>query len=70
MDWVTVYNTRTGKKLGRRPRSWLRLYPHLSETPATRRSPKKNTPATPAAEPSSEATDTAPEEENTNGPSS
>ena len=61
-DLVRVYDRITGRKLGLRPRSWLR-FPHISETPAAkaRRSPKKK--AAPAPEPTSEAVDTAPEEE-------
>jgi hypothetical protein len=61
--FVYVYDKITGRKLGPRPESWLR-FDHIAEVPSSkrRRSPKKST-ATPAAEPSSEATDTAPEEE-------
>lgn len=57
VKWVVAYDRRTGKKLDHLvPRSYLKRYPHLSETPAakSRRSPKPATPA-PAA------TDTTPE---------
>lgn len=62
-DPVVVYDKVTGRKLGRRPRSWLTRM-NVSETPAARarRSPKKKAP--PATEPpSSGAESTAPEEE-------
>lgn len=66
--FVTVYDTRTGRKLGHQvPDTWLRIYPHLSETPAAKGRRKKKNTATPAPEPTSEATTTAPEEEASNG---
>jgi hypothetical protein len=61
-DLVYVYDKITGQKLGPRPRSWLRIFDHIEETPVAkaRRSPKKK--AAPATEPASEAADNAPEE--------
>lgn len=60
---VVVYDRVTGNKIGKRPRSWLDRFDHISETPAARarRSPKKK--AAPATESASEAATTAPEEE-------
>jgi hypothetical protein len=69
VEWVTAYDGNTGRKLAHRvPRSHLKLFPHLSETPTStrRRSTKKNT-AEPVTEPTSEATTTTPEEEASNG---
>lgn len=41
-DRVRVYDTRTGEKLTDPvPRDWLRIYPHLSETPTSREAAKK-----------------------------
>jgi hypothetical protein len=63
-DPVVVYDKTTGRKIGRRPRSWLARM-NVSETPAARarRSPKKKQ-APPATElPGSGAESTAPEEE-------
>lgn len=58
-ELIPVYDRITGRKLGKRPRSWIRRFDHIAETPASRsrRSPKKK--AVPE-----EAADTAPEEEN------
>ena len=63
-DLVYVYDKITGQKLGPRPRSWIRIFDHIEETPVakSRRSPKKK--AVPATESASEAADNAPEEEN------
>lgn len=63
-EFVHVYDRITGQKLGPRPRSWIRIFDHIEETPVAkaRRSPKKK--AAPATEPASEAADNAPEEEN------
>lgn len=42
-DRVRVYDTRTGEKLTDPvPRDWLRIYPHLSETPKSKEAARKS----------------------------
>jgi hypothetical protein len=57
-ELIPVYDRLTGRKLGKRPRSWVRRFEHIAETPASKRRSKKK------AAPEEKASDTAPEEEN------
>lgn len=67
--FVTVWDTRTGRKLPHPvPESHLRVFPHLSITPSSRRRRRSTKPAEPVgdittATPAPRADVTAPEEE-------
>ena len=42
LERVTAYDTNTGDKLAALvPRRWLRIFPHLSETPQSKASSRK-----------------------------